>query len=104
MLTIGFSYKYNKLPEGNTAILVMVTDKNLSSLPEVLLEYDTRWMDDQGAIQHYGLYDLDKVIVLLFLEPESGKLFTTIRPYNPEKFERYYACVGEKFFLEVKSR
>lgn len=105
MKTIRFSHKYYKLQDNSgrnipaTAILVSVIQTSLVSLPYEFVNYDTEYSG--------GFYPLKQgqYVMLLFLSHYTEKrplLFTTIRPYNPDKLSYYTNAIGETFKVEVK--
>lgn len=95
---IRFSHRYFKLkevmPERCFLSLVQKVE-NLHGIPPGFLWLDTQYKN--------GFYELDKDkphLILLFYSPRvdgDGLLFTTIRPWRPDKEKYYTGMIGEKF-------
>jgi hypothetical protein len=94
MSVIKFSHPYPKLWGQTTAKLLSV-----SVMPGIgadLREYDTR-------IQEGEYYKLPEGLLLhLVFVGNKGIPFTTLRSFNPEKFDFYVERVHQWFDVEVK--
>jgi hypothetical protein len=99
-LKIWFSHDYDKLPEsweGSMAVLISVSNidsKLLKSNPS-FEKYDTKFRNENDF---YPL-NFEDGILLLFYHPGANTIFTTIRSFNPEKYQYYYGLIGEEFTL-----
>lgn len=101
MNEIKFSDDYEKLPSnwnGSLATLVALRYDRISEIKRKYLQflnYDTKYRGREG---HYR-FETDDVIILFFVHKETGKVFTTIRKYNIEKFTMYQELLDTDFKL-----
>ena len=100
MNLIKFSHDYDKLPvnwDGSLVVLMSVcnTDSKILGNNPGFVNYDTKFRN------HNNFYDLnfEDGIILLFYHPGSHSIFTTIRSFNPEKYQYYYDLIGKEFRL-----
>ena len=101
MNQIKFSFDYEKLPEiweDSMAVLVSVCNIDSQILDDnpSFLKYDTK---HRGHNQFYEINFFDGIL-LLFYHPNSNSVFTTIRSFNPGKFQYYYDLIGKEFNLK----
>lgn len=90
MMEIKFSHDYfkfceKKMPFVATLLQCMKTSKQ--ELSEWFLVYDTSYEGGRYPIPE------GQLIMMIFLD-ENGKLFTTIRSYNPDKWIYYKQLEG----------
>ena len=107
MKLIKFSHWYTKFngvlddfkvrDQRNTAKLLLVLKTTYLELNKFFLEYDTSYGDNQ----YYPLPKTD-LIILIFKSDYSGKIFPTIRYYNPEKLKYYKSSIGERFQIIIE--
>jgi hypothetical protein len=93
-MKIKFSHHYPKLHGQKLAQLLAVELRNRSNLTEKFIEYDTAY-----AGGHYPLPP-KQYIVLVFLGNEMIP-FTTVRPWNENKFQYYRNSIGKIFKIEI---
>ena len=102
--TIKFSHSYfklNRIPNGplgtvtpvKSATLIKAISLMLKDLPDSFIAYDTAYPDGNYPLKQ------GKYLLLLFLTNEF--LFTTLRPYNPQKEIYYRGKEGQVFIVEV---
>ena len=101
MNCIKFSHYYKKLEKIdilNSVKLLQVFKSSLNDLSPSFLEYDTRY-SYLGIRRRYHLKE-GEYIVLIFMDSKDN-LFTTIRPYNLEKYLYYVKYIGTSFILSI---
>lgn len=104
---IKFSHDYMKLPAGwigKQARLIDAIPTSIKRLKETCLDflaYDTRYRYNPEHKEEPGHYPLhfETGLVLLFYHIQTKTIFTTIRPFNPEKYAYYTALRGKIFTL-----
>lgn len=106
MIKIKFSHLYNKMTGmDKTAILIAIFKVKLEDLHKSFLEYDTTYIENDGkgnlSVNHYPLPKTGDYMVLL-LQSDYNKIWTTIRRWNPEKEDYYRSHLGEEVKIEVK--
>ncbi len=108
MPKIKFSHDYPKLWGQKSVKLIYVGLLDGRTLPEELIEYDTKYsepviLQPSGAKSKiFKYYPLPKtqLIQLVFLG-DKGIPFCTLRRYEPKKYE-YYSSLGKsKTFFDV---
>jgi len=96
--TIRFSYPFTKLFHNSALIdaacLLQVIQVDLSDITQEMRNYDT----DFGK---YPLPPKGSYLMLIFMKPTGGGLFTTLRRETPQKLEYYKGLVGEWLAVEV---
>jgi hypothetical protein len=101
MPEIKFSHHYLKLPDRvKSAQLLQVLCCYDTELSPAFIDYDTVWFhDDQKEF-----YQLPKgrLLLLLFRDADSLQVFSTVRPWAPNK-ERWYRNQQGIFFDVVVS-
>lgn len=97
--TIKFSYPFKKLIGTTntlieTAMLLQVLQVDLIDITQEMRDYDT----DFGK---YPLPAKGKYILLVFMKPHGGGLFTTFRPETLSKLEHFLSLQGNWFNIEI---
>ncbi len=97
--TINFSYPFKKLIGTTnslieTAMLLQVLQVDLIEITQEMRDYDT----DFGA---YPLPPKGKYLMLIFMKPHGGGLFTTMRRETPAKIEYYQGLQGHWFNVDI---
>lgn len=97
MTKIKFSKEYVKVWGQDKATLINLGTLYAESLPEDLIEYDTKAKDGS----YYPLPKKGRLLQLTFIG-NKGIPFCTLRRYTPEK-QMYYAKLCNKVFdVEIK--
>ena len=95
MNQIKFSHcDYNKFAKVNThrpVILMEVFSKERTEMHKTFIEYDTTRANGEAYTLSKG-----KHLVLLFRD-KTGNIFTTVRPWKPEKEQFYKNKRGKEF-------
>lgn len=98
MAIIKFSYPFTKLFTNSslteTACLLQVLQVDLSDITQEMRDYDT----DFGS---YKLPAKGAYLMLIFMKPKGGGLFTTLRRETPSKLEYYRGLMGTWLELDV---
>ena len=98
-LPLRFSHRtYHKLKEIDVEAAVTLLEVFLAQrkyLGKTFLEYDTTYDRNDGKTANYAIGS-ERVLVLLFRD-RNGRIFTTVRPQNPQKL-RYYSNSKGKLF------
>ena len=100
MNKISFSGRYVKLEEFNIdepVMLMEIFKTNRQELSKSFISYDT--LKTNG--DYYRLPG-GSLIMLLFIEPKSKKMFTTLRAHNSFKWGHYQHKRGELFMINMK--
>lgn len=74
--------------------MLQVIKLDLCDITQELRDYDT----------DFGVYPLPKTgayLMLLFMKPNGGGLFTTLRRETPQKLEYYQSQQGNWFELQI---
>jgi len=101
MPAIKFSHRYLKLPENvRSARLLQVFCCYDTELSPAFIDYDTIWFSDTDSPEHYPL-PRGRLILLLF-QADNNDLFTTLRPWAPNK-EKWYRGQQGAFFDVIVS-
>ena len=95
--TIQFSHEYVKLYHQEHGILIAMFKTTKSKLSDMLLAYDTVYVED--GVKKYFDIPSGELIYLLFLG-DFNIPFSTIRRYTPKKYKYYEACLRQKFILQ----
>lgn len=93
-LTSPFSKLFTRGSLVDAAKLIQVLEIDLSEITQEMRDYDT----------DYGKYPLPakgKYLLLIFLKPAGGGIFTTLCRSTPEKLRWYTEGVGQVFELSV---
>lgn len=101
-MKIKFSHNYLKLNAidiKNKVRLVKLSLIMKEEQPKDFLNYDTGYYDDKGRKCYYNLKPGQHI--LLFFVDSKGTLFTTIRPFNLNKYSYYVKNKGCLFMVEV---
>ncbi|MFH1230039.1 MAG: hypothetical protein V1709_00940 [Planctomycetota bacterium] len=109
MNQITFSHKYFKLNwitcDNNNvtpvkqACLVNVSIVNKKDLPQKFIDYDATYPNGQYELPY------TKYLLLLFVTKNYQRdefVFTTLRPYKPQKEEYYRSLIGQEFSIIIK--
>ena len=100
MGTIKFSHKYLKLTSvGEQARLMQVVKIKFSELSGSFIEYDTKYLNE-GKFEYYPLPKSGLGILMIFIN-RVKKVFTTVRPFNPQKWDYYKKQEGKMFDIEI---
>ena len=100
MPTIRFSHKYLKLTAvGDRVKLLQIVKIKFSELLEHFVEYDTKYLNE-GKFEFYLLPNSGLGIMMIF-KNISNKIFTTIRPFNPQKWDYYKKLEGQWFDIQI---
>lgn len=67
-------------------------------MPKDFIHYDTLFYGEKLVEQHYELKEGSYLILLFW---SNGKLFTTIRPHNNQKFKYYFSLIGQEFEIII---
>ena len=109
---IRFARRFEKLkviPRASTweipkrAKLLDVTVRNRRELHKDFIQYDTLYFIRGFEPRYYELQG-EKFIYLLFLALPSGMMFTTLRRYSEEKYEKYRHLIGKLFDVVVERK
>lgn len=102
MKQIKFSHSYRKfeLMEDRKFNLIQIIKINYAELSKEFIGYDTYWC--QGLKE--GFYELPKtdLIMLIFQEPSTFRIFTTLRRFTQEKYNYYLKSIGECFEIKLE--
>ena len=96
---IRFSGSYVKLKEFNLdepVMLMEIFKTSKEKLSKTFISYDT--LKTNG--DYYRL-PAGPLIMLLFIEPKTKKIFTTLRTYNQFKWGHYQYKRGEMFKIDA---
>lgn len=110
-MRITFSHDYDKMLNNSykqlpkKAILLEVFVKDSEELHPHFIEYDTIYLSRETCdYEYYKLPKGDVIILLLKSEFDNGDvmLWTTIRRFNPKKFQYYNNLRGQDFEIIIK--
>lgn len=99
MAKIRFPHSYTKLLNENgthpirTAKLLQVVNIYIDDLTKEFLNYETDF--GKGELRYDSLY------LMILLQKPSGDLFTTLRPFTPDKRDYYKSLVGQDIAIEI---
>lgn len=100
-LSIKFSQHYEKLPHIFTNVVLLdVLRVKLEDLSSTFIKYDTSYIEN-GENQYYPLPSKGDYLLLLFHQPITNQLFTSIRPNVKNKYDYYKSNIGQKFYIEI---
>lgn len=104
MNKIKFSNEYDKIKglNGCNAQLLAVDAVEFEKLDKEFLKIDSRYTED-SAIKYFEFSKTNtKYILLLFYS--KGGIFTTLRPYDGDKFEFYCDRIYEYFTIIIEKK
>jgi hypothetical protein len=103
-MEIAFSHtgylKFDDVEIDRKVMLLEVFVAKTSDLGEEFVEYDTTYIERDGAKKNYKLPG-GKIIILL-LRDYGGSLFTTVRRFTERKYEFYRNGRGKMFDLSFE--
>ena len=99
MTEIKFSHKYLKLTGISGKVrLIQIIKIQFSELSKHFIDYDTKYFKD-GKFEHYPLPKSGLGILMIF-NTYNNKIFMTVRPFNPKKWDYYKKLEGELFDIQ----
>ena len=99
---IKFSHDYPKLHGQITAELLAVRPIRIDrNTPQVLLDYDTTYHDENGYTCHFPLPTGD-YIQLVFLGNLRIPFCTIRKAWPPQKVDYYKALIGRHFEIHIE--
>ena len=100
MPEIKFSHKYLKLTGVSGKVrLIQIIKVQFSELSKDFIEYNTKYLKD-GKFEHYPLPKSGLGILMIF-KTYNNKIITTVRPFNPQKWDYYKKLEGELFDFKI---
>lgn len=103
---LRFSHRYVKMTEieSKDAILLEVLRGKFEYLSQAFVDFDTLFINEEtGQPDHYRFPAEGDCIILIYLDPQTKRLFTTVRPYDYGKAGYYSRHRGEAFEIVISN-